>query len=100
MWFPTDQWESHPATVHGGIVTTVLDEAMSKAVIAQGWQAFTMELRVRFHRVVRPGGFYEVSAHVVEKKKTKILTEARLTSKGGIEHARAWATFLQVRSRE
>ncbi len=96
IWSPTDLWESYPATVHGGIVTTVLDEAMSKAVIAMGWQAFTMDLRIRFHRVVRPGGLYLAEAQVMEKRKTKIVAEATLTSKGGVEHARAWATFLQV----
>jgi acyl-coenzyme A thioesterase PaaI-like protein len=97
IWRPTQQWESYPETVHGGIVTTVLDEAMSKAVMARGWQAFTMDIRVRFHRVVRPGGFYVVEAHVIEKRKTRILTEATLRSNDGREHACAWATFLQAR---
>jgi hypothetical protein len=32
-----------------GIVATVLDEAMSQAIIAHGWQAFTAELRLRVH---------------------------------------------------
>jgi acyl-coenzyme A thioesterase PaaI-like protein len=100
IWSPTDQWESYPDTVHGGIVTTVLDEAMSKAVIGMGWQAFTVDLRVRFHRVVRPGRSYLAEARVIEKRKTKIVTEASLTSDGGVEHACAWATFLQVHGRQ
>jgi hypothetical protein len=59
-WVPTEDWASYPDTIHGGIVTTVLDEAMSKAVIATGIQAFTMELTVRFHQAVRPGRWYSV----------------------------------------
>jgi len=96
-WSPGHQWESFPETVHGGIVTTVLDEAMSKAVIAMGWRAFTVELRVRFHSMVRPGHLYVVTAKVQEKRKRKITAEARLASPGGVEHAHAWASFLEIR---
>ena len=94
-WTPDEHWQSYPDTVHGGIVTTVLDEAMSKAVIAMGWRAFTVDLRVRFHSMVRPGHLYVVNARVVEKRKRKITAEASITSRGGMEHARGWATFLE-----
>jgi len=33
-----DRFEGHPGYLHGGIIATLLDEAMSKAVRARGLQ--------------------------------------------------------------
>src|SRR3990170_4274596 len=54
-WCPTPGWEGFEGIVHGGIVATVLDEAMSKAVASLHCAALTGELRVRFHHRVTPG---------------------------------------------
>lgn len=97
-WVPTTEWESFQGTVHGGIITTVLDEAMSKAVIAQNWEALTVDLRVRFRDRVAPGERLQVRGWVVEKHRRRILTEATLVNESGAERAHAWATFLVARS--
>jgi acyl-coenzyme A thioesterase PaaI-like protein len=93
-WTPTEAWESFQAIVHGGIVTTVLDEAMSKAIIARHWEALTAEIRVRFRGQVSPGDALQVRGWVVEKRKRRILAEAALLTAAGEECAHAWATFL------
>jgi acyl-coenzyme A thioesterase PaaI-like protein len=93
-WTPTSRWQSFEGIIHGGIITTVLDEAMSQAVIARGFEALTAEIRVRFRRHVAPGDCLRVRGWVVEQRKRRILTEAALASAAGVEHAHAWATFL------
>jgi hypothetical protein len=93
-WVPKGGWESFEGTVHGGIITAVLDEAMSKAIIACGWEAFTVELRVRFHDRVSPGERLHVHGWIVEKRKRRILAEASLAGDTGKERAHAWAVFL------
>jgi acyl-coenzyme A thioesterase PaaI-like protein len=93
-WIPAVGWESFQGTIHGGIISTVLDEAMSRAVIAQQWEALTADLRVRFRGRVCPGDELHVRGWVVEKQKRRIKTEARLSTKNGDERAHAWATFL------
>jgi acyl-coenzyme A thioesterase PaaI-like protein len=65
-WVPKRGWESFQGTVHGGIVTAVLDEAMSKAIIACGWEAFTVELGVRFRSRVSPGEELRVEGWVTK----------------------------------
>lgn len=97
-WTPTPDWEGFKGIIHGGIVTTVLDEAMSQAVSARGWPALTCELRVRLRKHVSAGQTLRVRAWVVERQRRKILTEATLSSGSGEEHAHAWATFLTVAS--
>ena len=93
-WVPKSGWESFEGTVHGGIITAVLDEAMSKAIIACGWEAFTVELRVRFRNRVAPGERLHVEGWIVGKHKRRILAEASLAADTGRERAHAWATFL------
>jgi acyl-coenzyme A thioesterase PaaI-like protein len=93
-WTPTNGWESFEGIVHGGIITTVLDEAMSQAIIARGWEALTVELKVRFRGRVAPGDGLQVRGWVVDRRKRRVRTEAVLITDAGDERAHAWATFL------
>lgn len=61
-----DDFSGGPTLVHGGVVLTVLDEAMAWACIAVGGQwAVTQETTSRFHRPIRVGKRYTVEAAVV-----------------------------------
>lgn len=93
-WSPSALWASFQGTIHGGIVSTVLDEAMSKAVITAGEEALTAELRVRFRARIVPGDQLKVVAWVVKKRRGLIVTEAMITGPSGKEQAHAWGKFL------
>jgi acyl-coenzyme A thioesterase PaaI-like protein len=94
-WKPDSAFEGAEGIIHGGIVSTVLDEAMSKAIAARGWKAFTCELRVRLRRHVTTGGTFTIRGWVVEKRKRRVLAEALLAGPEGDEYAHAWASFLE-----
>ena len=93
-WTPSRSWEGFQGIVHGGIVSTILDEAMSKAVMAQGYQALTAELKVRFRRPVPPGEELEIRGWVTDRFKRRIRTEAVVAGTSGAEFAHAWGVFL------
>jgi uncharacterized protein (TIGR00369 family) len=93
-WVPGNNWESFQGVIHGGVISTVLDEAMSKAIIAQGLEAFTMDLRVRFKRKLRTGETVWARGWVVQHQKRRITAEASLCNGAGDEHAHAWGIFL------
>lgn len=95
-WRPNRQWEGFTGIVHGGLISTVLDEAMSKAVAALNCEALTAELRVRFRHHVATGEELQIRGWVVEKAKRRIKTEATLIAADGSERAHAWATFLTL----
>jgi acyl-coenzyme A thioesterase PaaI-like protein len=95
-WAPTTDWEGFRGIVHGGIISTVLDEAMSKAVAATQGEALTAELRVRYRHHVEPGEDLYIRGWVVERRKRLIRTEATLATADGHERARAWGTFLAL----
>ncbi len=93
-WTPRPVWEGFSGIIHGGIVSTVLDEAMSKSVAASGAQAFTAEIRVRFRHHVLTGEVYRIHGWIVKRNKRLIEAEATLTAPDGSERAHAWASFL------
>jgi len=95
-WTPAAAWEGFSGIVHGGVVSTVLDEAMSKAVAETGTEALTAELRVRFRRRVTSGDAFLVRGWVVSRNKRLMKTEAALVATDGTEHAHAWAVFLPL----
>lgn len=96
-WSPPATFEGFRGVIHGGIVSTILDEAMSKAVVSMGWRALTCELRVRLRRHVATGETIRVRAHVVERTRRKVTTEAVITGPEGAERAHAWAVFIMLR---
>ena len=96
-WIPSEGWQGFRGVIHGGVVATVLDEAMSKAVVARGWEALTAELTIRLRKRVAPGERLTVLGMVVSKRKREIRAEASLRDGGGGERAHAWAKFLVLR---
>ncbi len=95
-WVPASEWEGFEGIIHGGIISTVLDEVMSKAVAAAQSQALTGELRVRFRSHVVSGKTYLIRGWVTERKKRLLKTEAALTTPEGEECAHAWAAFVAL----
>jgi len=98
-WTPTGDWQGFQGIIHGGIIGTVLDEAMAKAVTAAGYEALTGELRVRFRHHVRPGEDLRVRGWIVERTKRLVRAEAALEALDGSERAHAWSVFLPVPKR-
>ena len=96
-WIPEPEMEGYEGIVHGGLVSTVLDEAMAKVVDASGAKALTAELRVRFRQQVCSGSPLHVRGWIESRNKRVINTEAVLSSAGGVELAHAWAVFLQLK---
>jgi acyl-coenzyme A thioesterase PaaI-like protein len=92
----SSQWEGPRGIVHGGIVTTWLEEAMAKAAAATGCDTMTAELRVRFRQYAETGERLQVRGWVVRHKTRLIETEAQLVAADGSERAHAWAKFLVV----
>ncbi len=95
-WRPGPEWEGFAGIVHGGVVSTVLDEAMSKAVAGTRTEALTAELRVRFRHHVASGESFLIRGWIVRRDRRLIETEASLTASDGTEHAHAWARFLTL----
>ena len=97
-WVPSLEWQGYRGVIHGGIVSTVLDEAMAKSAAVFSSRGVTAELKVRFRRPVEPGQRLAIRAWAVEVSKRRILTEAVIIGADGPEYAHAWGTFLAPRA--
>lgn len=95
-WTPDARWEGFQGIVHGGIVSTVLDEAMSKAVRHAGLEALTADLEVRFKLAVPSGAPLSIAGWIAGQRKRLIETEASLRSADGVEYAHARGRFLEL----
>ena len=73
-------WES---IVHGGILSTVLDEVMVKSANNKGFKCVTAELNIRYKKPCHTGKKYELKGKVVEIRKNIIITEGKILSMDG-----------------
>ncbi|MEJ5367917.1 MAG: PaaI family thioesterase [Bryobacteraceae bacterium] len=95
-WIPAEAHEGWPGVVHGGLLSTALDEAMSHALIAAGLRAMTAELRVRFREPAPSGRPLTLRGWIVRRVKRLVEAEASITGDGGVEYAHGWGCFLST----
>ncbi len=88
--------QGYDGILHGGMVSAVLDAAMTHCLIHMGIPALTAELRVRFTRPIPCEGDLEISARLVEARPPLYRVSAELLS-GGEVHASAEAAFIHRR---
>ena len=93
-----DAFEGHPGILHGGMIATLLDEAMSKAVRAMGLTAMTRQMEVEFLRPVPSGTAIRIEGRVVRGEGRKHWTEARILNADGKILATAKGLFVEVRA--
>ncbi len=91
-----DTYEGPPGYLHGGIIATLLDEAMSKAVRACGLVAMTRRLEVDYLRPVPSGSPIRIEGRVVRGDGRKHWTEARILDANGVVIAEGKGLFIEI----
>ena len=92
----SDNYEGPPGYLHGGIIATLLDEAMSKANRAQGVTAMTRQMQVEYLRPVPSGAAIEIEGHVTRSEGRKHWTEAQIRNAEGKILAQATGLFIAI----
>jgi|Deesub1362A_J573_1020465.scaffolds.fasta_scaffold00361_13 uncharacterized protein (TIGR00369 family) len=86
---PRKEHQGYMDIVHGGIISTLLDEAMVKLAIAMKMPAVTAHIEVRLRRPARVGERIKVSAEVLKKTGRVIQAYAKaVTDRAVIADAR------------
>lgn len=75
---PEKMHQGYKDIVHGGIISTLIDEAMVKVVLMQGIPAVTAEITVRFKNPLMVGERAIVEATITKMDKKIIETSARI----------------------
>jgi len=90
-----DALQGYPARLHGGVIATLLDGAMTHCLFDQGIAAVTAELQVRYLDAISPAenvvvqAWLESSAHGLHRVRAEITVD-------GVPKAKATAKFMNV----
>ncbi|MFZ0661643.1 MAG: PaaI family thioesterase [Acidobacteriaceae bacterium] len=90
------RFEGPPGHAHGGIIATLLDEAMSKANRQFGVLAMTRQMEVEYLRPVPLGVPLLLTGRRVEESGRVHRCEARIANESGVVLARAKGLFIAV----
>jgi uncharacterized protein (TIGR00369 family) len=100
---PRDELYNMIGSVHGGIITTLMDTALGSAVqsvLPAGRVATTMDLHTRFHRPVTVAvGKVFARAHVVHAGRRTATSQAELVDAEGRVYATGTSTLMILEDR-
>jgi uncharacterized protein (TIGR00369 family) len=74
----SETFEGYPGVLHGGIVSSIVDGAMTNCLFAQNIVAVTAELNVRFRSPVVTGRKTIVKAKIIRNDSPLFVVEARI----------------------
>lgn len=91
------RFEGPPGYAHGGVIATLLDEAMSKANRQFGVLAMTRQMEVEYLRPVPLGAGLTLIGRHLEASGRAHRCEAEIANENGVVLARAKALFIEVK---
>ena len=90
-------YDGHPGYVHGGIIATMLDEAMSKSVRARGCPAsMTRHMEIDYLRPVPSSAPLRIEGRVTHHEGRKHWSEAKILNANGTVLAQSKGLFVQI----
>jgi uncharacterized protein (TIGR00369 family) len=79
----SNNYEGPQGYVHGGVIATLLDETMSKAIRARGHIAMTRHLEIDYLRPVPSGATLRLEGRLTRNEGRKLWAEARILNADG-----------------
>ncbi len=80
---PSREFEGYKDILHGGIITSLLDEVMIQSIIARGILTFTVQIEVKFRTPAKIGEKILLEGNIVKDKGKVILTEGKAFKQDG-----------------
>ncbi|MDX9703956.1 MAG: PaaI family thioesterase [Candidatus Auribacterota bacterium] len=79
------QYEGYQGMLHGGVISTILDGAMTNCIFACGQTAVTVEMNIRFRHPVLLCHPLTVVARIVQYSYPLYFLESEIIQNGGIK---------------
>ncbi|MGA7342529.1 MAG: PaaI family thioesterase [Terracidiphilus sp.] len=92
-----ESFEGHPGYLHGGIIATLLDEAMSKSARARGLRTMTRHLEVDYLRPVPSSAPLRIEGRLVKSEGRRHWIEAGILGSDGTVLAQGKGVFVEVK---
>ena len=87
------QWQGYAGVLHGGMISTLLDAAMTHCLFGLGVEAMTADLQVRFLKPAPCTAEIEIRARLVSRRRQRFVLVAELRVRGEV-FAHSEARFL------
>lgn len=91
-----DKYQGYKGVFHGGLVSTLLDEIMAKAVLARQRYCMTVEMCVRFKKAIPVGTRLRLTGRVTNDRGRLLETSGELASEDGTVFATATGKYLEA----
>jgi uncharacterized protein (TIGR00369 family) len=93
----SESFEGYKGIFHGGIVASLLDEVMIKAILACDVFAVTAEMTIRFRQPIRTGESIRFVGRIIGEKGRLYSTEGEAIGADGTVYATATGTYLEAK---
>jgi uncharacterized protein (TIGR00369 family) len=93
---PEEQHQGYPGTMHGGILTALLDETLGRVAVAAGRWMVTAQLAIRFRRPVPIGETLTVVGEAVSWNRRTLEARGEIRLANGQMGAEATGTFVEI----
>lgn len=91
-----EQFEGYKGIYHGGVISSLLDEVMIKAILANDIFAVTAEMTVKYLKPVKVGDRLKFIGKVVRDKGRLFFTEGVAQSETGDIYATATGKYVEA----
>jgi len=92
-----ERFQGYKDILHGGIISSLLDEVMIKAVIAKGLLVVTAEIEVKFLKPVRISERLFLEGKVIKEKEKIFVAEGKAWNSKGERVATGKGKFFKVK---
>jgi uncharacterized protein (TIGR00369 family) len=89
-------FEGYKDILHGGILSSLLDEVMIRAVLAQGINCLTSEIKVRFKKMVKTGEKLNMEGWMVEDRGRMLVAQGKIANQDGEVVAEGEGKFFRA----
>lgn len=90
-------YEGYHGVIHGGIIATLLDEAMANIMVHQGLLAVTADMNVKYRKPLPIGQKVKVCGEITLQKSRTIHAKATLTDAAGAVYAQSTGTYIVLK---
>jgi acyl-coenzyme A thioesterase PaaI-like protein len=93
---PREEHQGFPGVMHGGLVTTMLDELIGRTAIASDLWCMTAKLEVRFKKPVPIGAPLQLKGEITKKSARLLEGRGEIRLEDGTLAAEAQGTYLRI----
>ena len=89
-------YEGFPNILHGGIQSTILDEAMNWVFFIEDIFVFTTKIELKFRSSIKIGEKIRIEAKEIKRNKRKYIAQGRIISESGQIATESYGEFYEM----